>query len=153
VDAGLYASADELLARHFHGRADAVIDAIGGRLFHRLWRRLDRGGRYVLYGFAAAAAPGGVARIKAARELLAMGLLAPYLFVQTCRTLIGFNLSLLPTKTDELRRAAQALFDLWKSARIRPILGPRFDFPRLPEAHLSLASRSTTGKLLIEVST
>ncbi len=53
-----------------------------------------------------------------------MGLLAPYLFVQTCRTLIGFNLSLLPTKTDELRRAAQALFDLWKSARIRPILGP-----------------------------
>ncbi len=153
VDAGLYASADALLARHFGGSTDVVIDAIGGRLFRPLWRRLDRGGRYVLYGFAAAANPGGVARVKAARELLAMGLLAPYLFVQSCRTLIGFNLSLLPTKTGELRRAAAGIFDLWISARIRPILGPRFAFPRLPQAHLSLASRSTTGRLLIEVST
>jgi NADPH2:quinone reductase len=140
------------LARHFHGRADAVMDAIGGRLFRSLWRRLDAGGRYVLYGFAAAAGPGGVVRMKAAAEFVAMGLLAPYRFVQSCRTLIGFNLSLLPTKTGELRRAAESLFDLWRSGRVRPILGPRFDFARLPEAHRSLASRSTTGKLLIEVS-
>ncbi len=33
VDAGLYASSDDLLARHFNGHADVVIDAIGGRLF------------------------------------------------------------------------------------------------------------------------
>jgi NADPH:quinone reductase-like Zn-dependent oxidoreductase len=89
--------------------------------------------------------------LTAARELIAMGLLAPYNFVQTCRTLIGFNLSLLPTKTDELRRASQGLFDLWKSGRIHPILGPRFDFAHLPEAHRALASRSTTGKVLIKV--
>ena len=151
VDAGLYSSADGLLAGHFDGRADVVVDAIGGRLFRRLWRRLDRGGRYVLYGFAAASAPGGVARVKAARELLAMGLLAPYLLVQSCRTLIGFNLSLLPAKTGELRRAATGIFDLWRSGRIRPILGPRFDFARLPHAHRALASRSTTGKILIEI--
>jgi NADPH2:quinone reductase len=151
VDAGLYASANEPVARHFEGRADVVIDSIGGRLFRSLWRRLDRGGRYVLYGFAAAAGPGGVARVKAAGELLAMGLLAPYRLVQSCRTLIGFNLSLLPTKTGELRRAAAGLFDLWKSGRIRPILGPRFDFARLPQAHEALAGRSTTGKVLIRV--
>jgi len=151
VDAGLYASAGNLLDRNFGGRTDVVVDAIGGRLFRTLWRRLDRGGRYALYGFAAAAGPGGVARLAAARELLAMGLLAPFRFVETCRTLIGFNLSLLPAKTGELRRAAQGLFDLWKSGRIHPILGPRFDFARLPEAHRALASRSTTGKVLIEV--
>jgi NADPH:quinone reductase len=149
LDAGLYSSASDLLARHFGGKADVVVDAIGGRLFRSLWRRLDRGGRYVLYGFAAAAGPRGVARLSAGLELLGMGLLAPYHFVETCRTLIGFNLSLLPTKTGELRRAAETLFDLWKSARIRPILGPRFDFARLPEAHQALASRSTTGKVLI----
>ncbi len=150
-DAGLYESAGELIDRHFHGRADVVVDAIGGRVFRALWRRLDRGGRYVLYGFAAAAGPGGVARVKAARELIAMGLLAPYRFVQSCRTLIGFNLSLLPAKTGELRRAAEGIFDLWKSGRIRPILGPRFDFADLPRAHEALASRSTIGKVLISV--
>src|SRR6266545_1510055 len=150
LDAGLYASAARLIARHF-GKADVVMDAIGGKLFRSLWRRLDRGGRYVLYGFAAAAGPRGVARLEAAREYLAMGLLIPYRFVETCRTLIGFNLSLLPTKTGELRRAAEALFDLWKSGRIRPVTGPRFDFTQLPEAHQVLASRSTTGKVLIEV--
>jgi len=150
--AGLYTRAGELLARYFGGRADVVLDAIGGSLFRGLWRRLDRGGRYVLYGFAAASGPRGVARLKAARELLGMGLVAPYLLVQSCRTVIGFNLSLLPAKTGELRRAAAGIFDLWTTGRIRPILGPRFDFSRLPDAHRSLASRSTTGKLVIEVS-
>ena len=151
ADAGTYADAGEILMRAFGGKADIVIDAIGGRLFRTLWRRLDRGGRYVLYGFASAAGPRGIARLSAAREFLGMGLLAPYRFVEACRTLVGFNLSLLPAKTGELRRAADALFDLWKSGRIRPILGPRFDFDHLPEAHQALASRSTTGKVLIVV--
>ena len=149
--AGLYASAGDLLARRFDGRADVVLDAIGGRLFRRLWSRLDRGGRYVLYGFAAASSPGGVGRLKTARELLAMGLVAPYLLVQSCRTLIGFNLSLLPARTGELKRAAVGIFDLWRSGRIRPVLGPRFEFARLPDAHRALASRSTTGKVVIVV--
>ena len=151
LDAGVYASAGILLDRHFRGRADVVVDAIGGRVFRSLWRRLDRGGRYALYGFAAAAGPGGVARLAAARELLAMGFLAPFRFVETCRTLIGFNLGLLPSKTGELRRAAQGLFDLWRAGRIHPVLGPRFDFARLPEAHRALAGRSTTGKVVIQV--
>jgi NADPH:quinone reductase-like Zn-dependent oxidoreductase len=80
----------------FEGEIDVVADAIGGRMFRPLWRRLAPGGRYVLYGFAAASGPRGVARVSAARELLAMGFLSPYEVVQSCRTLIGFNLSLLP---------------------------------------------------------
>jgi NADPH:quinone reductase-like Zn-dependent oxidoreductase len=128
-----------------------VIDAIGGRLFRRLWRRLDGSGRYVLYGFAAASGERGVARIRAARELLAMGLFSPYGFVQSCRTLIGFNLSLVPDRTGELRRGAQEIFEAWKDRRIRPILGPRFAFERLPDAHRALAGRGTTGKVVITV--
>ena len=151
AEAGLYAAAEPLIDRAFGGRADVVIDAIGGRLFRRLWRRLEPGGRYVLYGFAAASGERGVARLKAARELLAMGLFSPYAFVQTCRTLIGFNLSLLPDKTGELQGAAQKLFEAWKAGRIRPILGPRFPFERLPDAHRALAGRGTTGKVVITV--
>jgi NADPH:quinone reductase-like Zn-dependent oxidoreductase len=148
---GLYGSVEEILDRAFTGRTDIVIDAIGGRLYRRLWRRLDRGGRYVLYGFAAASGRRGVARLRAARELLAMGLFSPYEFVQQCRTLIGFNLSLIPDRTGELQRAARELFGEWKGGRIRPILGPRFPFDRLPDAHRALAGRRTTGKVIVAV--
>ena len=150
-EVGLYGSAEELIDRAFQGRADVVVDAIGGRLFRRLWLRLDAGGRYVLYGFAAASGEKGIAKFTAARELLAMGFHAPYQFVATCRTLIGFNLSLLPDRTGELQRGAKGIFEAWKAGRIRPILGPRFPFEELPDAHRALAGRGTTGKVLITV--
>ncbi len=149
--AGTYGQAPRLLDREFNGRADVVIDAIGGRLFRRLWRRLDRDGRYALYGFAAASGARGVAKLKAAGELLAMGAVIPYALVQSCRTLSGFNLSLLASRTDELRTAAGELFGLWKAGSIRPILGLRFDFEHLPDAHRALAGRGTTGKVVVTV--
>ena len=150
TDVGTYESADALIDRA-GGRVDVVVDAIGGRVFRRLWRRLGTSGRYVLYGFAAASGASGVAKLTAARELLAMGLFSPYSFVQSSRTLIGFNLSLLPDRTGELQRMAREVFALWKDGRIRPVLGPRFDFERLPDAHRALAGRGTTGKVVIAV--
>ncbi|HEY1435357.1 MAG TPA: zinc-binding dehydrogenase [Thermoanaerobaculia bacterium] len=149
AETGLYEDAAALVASAFGGEADVVADAIGGRLFGRLWKRLGPGGRYVLYGFAAASGASGVAKLTAARELLAMGFLSPYSVVQSCRTLIGFNLSLLPDRTGELRRAAGEVFSLWKRGRIRPIVGPHFPFERLPEAHRTLAGRGTMGKVVV----
>ena len=148
-ETGLYDDAEALVTGAFGGKVDAVADAIGGRIFRRLWKRLAPGGRYVLYGFASASGRSGVAKLTAARELLAMGFFSPYSFVQSCRTLIGFNLSLLPDRTGQLRRAAEELFDLWKGGRIRPILGPRFGFGELPDAHRALAGRGTTGKVVV----
>jgi synaptic vesicle membrane protein VAT-1 len=149
--AGEYAEADALLDEAFAGHPDVVADAIGGRIFRRLWRRLAPGGRYVLYGFAAASGAKGLARAAALRALAAMGLFSPYSLVQSCRTLIGFNLSLLPDRTGELRRAAEGIFELWKAGRIRPILGRRFSFEELPDAHRALAGRGTTGKVVVTV--
>jgi NADPH2:quinone reductase len=148
-EVGLYEAAEDMIDRVFGGRADVVVDAVGGRLFRRLWRRLDAGGRYVLYGFAAGSGEEGIAKLKAARELLAMGFHAPFRFVETCRTLIGFNLSLLPDRTGELQVAARQIFEDWAGGRIRPILGPRFTFEKLPDAHRALAARGTTGKVTV----
>jgi NADPH:quinone reductase len=149
-DVGTYEAADALIARG-GGRVDVVVDAIGGKIFRTLWRRLGPSGRYVLYGFAAASGASGVAKLTAARALFAMGLFSPYSFVQSCRTLIGFNLSLLPDRTGELQRMAREVFALWKDGRIHPVLGPRFPFERLPDAHRALAGRGTTGKVVIAV--
>ena len=150
-EAATYAAGQELLDRSFGGRADVVFDAIGGKVFRSLWRRLDRGGRFLLYGFAAAAGEGGASRWRALKALGAMGLLVPYKFVQSCRSLTGFNLSLLPARTGELREAAQEIFRQWSAGKIRPVIGERFGFERLPDAHRALASRKTFGKVLIEV--
>ncbi len=149
AESGLYARADEIVGRAFGGRADVVVDAIGGRIFRRLWRRLDAGGRYVLYGFAAASGASGVSTLTAAGELVTMGLLSPYGFVQSSRTLIGFNLSLLPDRGGELQRAAAEVFALWKAGAVRPVLGPRFPFERMPDAHRALAGRGTQGKVVV----
>ncbi|HEX9303210.1 MAG TPA: zinc-binding dehydrogenase [Thermoanaerobaculia bacterium] len=147
---GLYAAAGrrDALASD---RPDVVIDAIGGAIFRPLWRGLARGGRYVLYGFAAASGKRGVARLRALSELSAMGLLVPFAFVSSCRTLVGFNLSLLPNRSIELREAATEIFREWKAGRIRPVLGSRFDFGDLPDAHRALASRKTRGKVVVSV--
>lgn len=151
AEVGIYDHANRLIDHAFGGRVDVVIDAIGGRIYRRLWRRLGPSGRYVLYGFAAASGASGVAKWTAVRELLAMGLFSPYSFVQSCKTLIGFNLSLLPDRTGELQRMAREVFALWKDGRIRPVLGPRFPFERLPDAHRALAARGTTGKVVIAI--
>ncbi len=148
---GTYASLPGLLDRFFGGLADVVFDAIGGKVFRALWRRLDRGGRFVLYGFAAASGRKGARRLTALRQLAAMRLLIPYTFISSCRTLIGFNLSLLPGKTSGLRGAAAEIFEQWSAGRIRPIVGNRYAFEDLPDAHRALASRGTTGKVVIVV--
>jgi NADPH:quinone reductase-like Zn-dependent oxidoreductase len=152
ADVALYAAAARLPAIA-ESRIDVSIDAIGGETFRALWPRLARGGRYVLYGFAAAAGRRGVARLRAAREFVAMGFLAPYFFVSACRSLIGFNLSLLPNRLAELRASADEIFREREAGRIRPVLGPRFEFERLPDAHRALASRKTQGKVWGQVST
>jgi NADPH:quinone reductase len=149
--AGTYSEAERLIAERFGGSADVAMDAVGGRIFRRLWKRLDGGGRYVLFGLAAAAGGRGVAPLRALREAVGMGLLIPFRTVETCRTLIGFNLSLLPQKTGALREAAAAIFADVAAGRLRPILGPRFPFEKLPDAHRALASRATTGKVIVTV--
>jgi NADPH:quinone reductase-like Zn-dependent oxidoreductase len=149
AEVALYAAAARLPAIA-ESRIDVAIDAIGGETFRALWARLGRGGRYVLYGFAAAAGKRGVARLRAVREFFAMRFLAPYFFVSGCRSLIGFNLSLLPNRWAELRAGAEEIFHERQAGRIRPVLGPRFEFERLPDAHRALASRNTQGKVVVD---
>jgi NADPH:quinone reductase-like Zn-dependent oxidoreductase len=149
--AATYGDAPGALKDFFEGKADVVFDAIGGVTFRRLWRALASGGRYVLYGFAAAMGSRGLSRLGALRGLAAMGLFSPFSFVSSCRTLIGFNLSLLPGRTAELRGAAGELLEEWKAGRLRAIVGERFSFERLPDAHRALAGRGTTGKVLVVV--
>jgi NADPH:quinone reductase-like Zn-dependent oxidoreductase len=50
-----------------------------------------------------------------------------------------------------LRESAREIFRKWHAGEIAPVLGPRFSFDRLPDAHRALAGRATTGKVLVVV--
>lgn len=132
-------------------KVDLVIDAVGGTVFRPLWRLLDLAGRYVLYGFAEVGSARGISYLRAARGLLAMGLMRPYSLVTANLTLAGFNLSVVPDQVPLLRASADRLIALWRDGVIRPVLGDQLPFERLPDAHRLLASRRSTGRVIVTV--
>lgn len=138
----------EAVARSWGG-LDVALDSVGGRLTRRAWRMLGEDGRLVLYGFASAAGPRRVRWLRAVREFLAMGWVHPASLVSRCRTLVGFNLSLVPGLTQELRaRWARLVRDV-EEGRLRAMVGGRWPFEKLPEAHRALQGRRTTGKAVV----
>ncbi|MCX7895488.1 MAG: zinc-binding dehydrogenase [Thermoanaerobaculum sp.] len=130
---------------------DLVLDSVGGRLFRPGWRGLRRDGRYVLFGFAAAVGPKGVRWTKAAWEVARMGVVLPFLLVQSCRTLTGFNLSLVPQLAPHLHQRYQYLCQELLGGRLRPLIGRVFPFSQLPEAHAHLQGRDSVGKVVVTV--
>ena len=130
---------------------DVVVDSVGGRLFRPGWRALAGDGRYVLFGFAAGVGPRRVRWLRAGLELARMGVLLPTLLVSPCRTLAGFNLSLVPQLAAELQQRFARLEGLVAAGELRPVVGAVFPFARLPEAHALLQGRRSTGKVVVEV--
>jgi len=141
----------ESYRRALSGGVDVVVDAVGGSLFRSGWNALNRDGRYVLYGFAAALGPGRVRWLHAAWELLRMGLVAPSATVQATKTLAGFNLSLVPHLAGELHSRFARVEELLAAGVLRPVVGAVLPFERLPEAHALLQSRGSTGKVVVQL--
>ncbi len=131
------------------GGLDVVLDSVGGRLTKKAWRRLGPDGRLVLFGFAAAAGPKRIRWIRAAREWIAMGCVHPASLVSACRTIAGFNLSLVPGLVNELRERWETLVTMVEEKRLRPLIGGTWPFSRLPEAHQALQVRATVGKAVV----
>ena len=139
------------VARRVFGKLDLVADSVGGTIFRGLWRSLDVSGRYVLFGFAQVGTGRGISYLRAALGLVSMGLFHAYPLVTANRTLAGFNLSIVPNQVPLLREGATRLIERWKTREITPIVGERFPFERLPDAHRHLASRASTGRVVVEL--
>jgi NADPH2:quinone reductase len=134
-----------------HGGVDVVLDSVGGALFRPGWRALRADGRYVLFGFAAGVGARRIRYLHAAVGLARMGVVLPALTVSPCRTLAGFNLSLVPHLTGELQDRFARLEALLSSGTLRPVVGAVFPFRELPAAHALLQGRGSTGKVVVTV--
>jgi len=128
---------------------DVVLDSVGGALFRPGWRALRPDGRYVLFGFAAAMGARRVRWLHAVAELLRMGVVLPQALVAPCRTLAGFNLSLVPHLAAELQQRFARLEQLWVAGQLRPVVGEIVPFAELPRAHALLQGRQSVGKVVV----
>jgi NADPH:quinone reductase-like Zn-dependent oxidoreductase len=141
----------ESYRRTLDGGVDVVLDSVGGSQFRPGWRALRPDGRYVLFGFAAGLGARRVRWLHAVLELARMGVTVPVALVSSCRTLAGFNLSLEPHLAAELQDRLAKLERLVASGALRPVIGARLPFERLPDAHAMLQSRASTGKVVVEL--
>ncbi len=133
------------------GGIDVAIDAVGGRLFRAGWKALRPDGRYVLFGFAAALGPRRVRWLRAVAELASMGIVLPSALVQPCRTLAGFNLSLVPHLAGGLQARYDRIEGMVRDGSLRPVVGAVFSFEELPRAHALLQGRGSSGKVVVTV--
>lgn len=141
----------EQYRRAVAGGVDVVLDSVGGALLRPGWRALRPDGRYVLFGFAAALGARRVRWLRAAGELIRMGMVVPQALVAPCRTLAGFNLSLLPHLAGELQGRFSRLESIRASGWLRPVVGEVLPFAELPRAHARLQGRHTVGKVVVTV--
>lgn len=130
---------------------DVVLDSVAGSLFRPGWRALRPDGRYVLFGLASAVGPRRIRYFKAAVELVRMGVVIPSLLVQSCKTLAGFNLSLVPHLAPHLSQRYQVLCRKVQDGELKPIVGKVFSFSDLPSAHAFLQGRGSFGKVVVTV--
>ncbi len=133
------------------GGVDVILDSVGGRLFRPGWRALRGDGRYVLFGFAAGVGRRRVRWLRAGWELARMGVIIPSLLVSPCRTLAGFNLSLVPHLAAEMHERFVRLLEAWAAGTLEVVVGATLPFAELPRAHALLQGRGSVGKVVVTV--
>ena len=149
-----YAEQDfaEIVRRDTNGYGvDVVLDSVGGKVFRKGWRLLKPMGRYILYGFAAAAGPKGVPKIKALVESALFPLIYPPSIVSRNVTLSGFNLYFLFDKVDYLQQSMRKLLAWYDKGVVRPVIGAVYPFEKIQEAHQFLQSRKSVGKVVVTI--
>jgi NADPH:quinone reductase-like Zn-dependent oxidoreductase len=129
---------------------DLVLDAVGGRGLRHGYEQLNRGGRLVVYGFAEMMPRRGTRNWPLLLwRFLRMPRFGPFNMTSANRTVAGFNLVYLWKKPELFALALDALSEMITKGAIRPVVGATFPFDRVGEAHESLQSRKSTGKVVL----
>jgi NADPH:quinone reductase-like Zn-dependent oxidoreductase len=130
---------------------DAIFDANGPATLKQSYNHLAPAGKLVAYGFhSMLSTSGGVANyLKLLWQYLRVPRWSPLNMTQENKSLIAFNLSFLFHRMDLLEESMQ---DLVKWVEERKIKAPeiqRFPFERVADAHRTLESGTTVGKLIL----
>lgn len=115
--------------------ADVIYDAVGGAYAEPALRSIAWEGRYLVVGF-----PAGIPKLPLNLTLL-----------KSCDIRGIFWGAAIARFPDRHAAAVRELFDLYASGKIRPSVSERFPLEKAGEAIAALASRRTTGKVVVTV--
>jgi NADPH2:quinone reductase len=114
--------------------ADVIYDSVGGDVFDKSLKCIAWNGRLLVIGFAS----GRIPEVKANRILLKN--------IAITGLHWGAHMANDP---DTIDRTFEALFELYASGKIAPVIFKRYSLEDVPSALEALASRKTYGKLVI----
>jgi len=117
------------------GGADVIYDAVGGDYAEPALRSIAWKGRYLVVGF-----PSGIPKLPLNLPLL-----------KGCDVLGVFWGAAVERDPARHRAAVGELYELYRQGRIRPNISQRFSLAQAGEAIAALASRQTTGKVVVTV--
>ena len=117
-------------------KVDVVLEMAGGRVFDESLRALAPFGRLVAYGLASRE-PNQVSNGTLMRKSQAV---------------VGFWLMHLLARPELLRDALADLFERAARGELRAVVGKTYGLSEVRQAHEDIASRRTSGKLLIDPS-
>ncbi len=130
---------------------DVVMDSVGGDVFRKGWQLLAEMGRYVLYGVSSVTGKGAISRIKAAAAFSVMRPIFPLSLISANKGIFGFNLGTLTGKETYFGEAAREILRYYDEGFLRPVIGKKFSFDEIVEAHAFLQTRQSTGKVVVSV--
>lgn len=130
---------------------DVVLDANGVSTLRESYRHLARPGKLVLYGFhSMLPRQGGRPNwVKLAADFLRTPRFNPLQLTGDNASVLAFNLSYLFERRDVLEESMGRLLTWLDEGRITPPPVTRFAFDRVADAHRTLESGATVGKLVL----
>ncbi len=134
------------------GRADHILDPLGGNHLRESLRCLRTGGRVIAYGASSTAAKGKRSIPQAIRVIRAMRMSAIG-FMRHNTGILGLNM--LPATQEEPERLVAVMEELMgrmvKGKLPKPVIAATFPLERVADAHRFLHDRANIGKVVLTV--
>lgn len=128
---------------------DLVLDALGGDDWKKGYALLAPAGMLITFGFANMA--GGETRslLNVARNFLKIPRWSPLGLMDKNRGVAGVNMGHLWTEAAMLRGEIDALLELYRQKKIKPVVDSTFAFDKAAAAHRRMQERKNVGKIVL----
>jgi NADPH:quinone reductase-like Zn-dependent oxidoreductase len=105
----------------------------------------------VLFGISAVTGKGSLSRLRAAGVFSMMKPIFPPNLIGANKGIFGFNLGTLAGKEGYFREVMMELLKMYELGALRPHIGKTFPFEQIVEAHRTLQTRQSVGKVVVLV--
>lgn len=132
-------------------KLDVSFNPAGGSTFKKDMSLLGAGGRMIVFGGSElSGAKWGI--LSMLSFVFKMGRLVPVALMAKSRSVLGVNmLEIADNKPDVMKRCLNDVVQLYQSGALKPQSGGMFDSDQLAEAHATLESGKSTGKIGVRI--